>query len=79
MQLPVHLDTNMILMMTRRVTQSKCYDDRLYLDLCVDVIWKEFVEALLHNLVHLIKMNIHTFLRFKPATPFKSERKEKEP
>ena len=41
----------------------------------MDVIWKEFVKALLHNLVHLIKMNIHTFLRFIPGTLFK--RKEK--
>ena len=61
-QLPVHLVTNMILMMTRSMIKSKCYDDRLFSDLCVDVVWKEFVKALLHNLVHLIKMNICIFL-----------------
>ena len=52
-QLPVHLVTIMILMMNRSMIQYKCNDDRLFSNLCVDVVWKEFVKALLYNLVHL--------------------------
>ena len=44
----------------------------------MDVIWKEFVKTLFHNLVHLNKDEyFHIFLRLKPGTLFnQEERKE---